>query len=411
MEEKKANEIINNKELISNTKHPYKFSNILSPKGKYTDLYIKKIKRKSAQISPNSRSMTTTIKYEYTISKKNSINENKVKNENDFYYAHLNTTENILPTQSRILTNKPDDEFFLLKSGYTYRNKGFENFNMNKVCGSSHHKKKKNIANQKLKQICKDNLNNLNYLKENIHLIKEYKLNYNYNDNILKESDNENINDKDQDNKYDDTKNQILDYYINNDNNNYTEYETYKKLNQDILDKNEIKFLPEFNSEQKSEQKFTNNTYNKSTKYIFPQKENIPYNLKNQLFNRTQKYKNNFNNFLKGIGAHFPKKSKKFEENNKTMNKTGVNKKYDFWSKYYSQNNSIRGNITKKRQCYYNNFDYIFDKIIFNPKSSSINKSVNLINKYGNYKKEKCVLPPNNLRNIILKKEKEFFEL
>jgi hypothetical protein len=58
MEEKKANEIINNKELISNTKHPYKFSNILSPKGKYTDLYIKKIKRKSAQISPNSRSIT-----------------------------------------------------------------------------------------------------------------------------------------------------------------------------------------------------------------------------------------------------------------------------------------------------------------------------------------------------------------
>ena len=42
---------------------------------------------------------------------------------------------------------------------------------------SSHHKKKKNIMNQKLKQICKNNLNNLNNLKENIQVIKEYKLN------------------------------------------------------------------------------------------------------------------------------------------------------------------------------------------------------------------------------------------
>lgn len=135
MEENKTNEIIQNKELITNTQFPYKYNNNLSQKGKYTNLFIKRIKRNSAQISPCSSSMTTTIKYEYTISKNNSIKENKLKNENDICYTQLNTTENILRTQSRILTNKPDDEFYLLKSEYTYRNKGFENFNMNKVCG------------------------------------------------------------------------------------------------------------------------------------------------------------------------------------------------------------------------------------------------------------------------------------
>ena len=109
MEENKTNEIIERKELITNTKFPYKYNNNLSQKGKYTNLFIKRIKRNSAQISPCSSSMTTTIKYEYTISKNNSIKENKLKNENDICYTQLNTTENILRTQSRILTNKPDD--------------------------------------------------------------------------------------------------------------------------------------------------------------------------------------------------------------------------------------------------------------------------------------------------------------
>ena len=93
------------------------------------------------------------------------------------------------------------------------------------------------------------------------------------------------------------------------------------------------------------------------------------------------------------------------------MDKIELNKKYDFWNKYYRQNNSIRGNSNNKREYYNYNFDSKFDKIKINPKPSSINKTMILINKYGNYKKEKCVLPPNNLRNIILKREKEFFEL
>lgn len=409
MEENKTNEIIERKELITNTKFPYKYNNNLSQKGKYTNLFIKRIKRNSAQISPCSSSMTTTIKYEYTISKNNSIKENKLKNENDICYTQLNTTENILRTQSRILTNKPDDEFYLLKSEYTYRNKGFENFNMNKVCGSSHHKKKKNIMNQKLKQICKNNLNNLNYLKENIQVIKEYKLNYNYNNDITKGTENENINDQEQNNNKDENKNQILktDYYINTDKNNQTEYDTNKKINHD----SEIKFLPKFNSEIKTEKNSIYNTYSKSCKNIFPKKENLPYNLKYQIYNSTQKYQNDFNNFLKGYDVLFPKKNKKIEENNKTMDKIKLNKKYDFWNKYYRQNNSIRGNISKKREYYNSKFDWKFNKNFINPKINSINKTMHLINKYGNYKKEKCVLPPNNLRNIILKREKEFFEL
>ena len=48
MEENKTNEIIQNKELIANTKFPYKYNNNLSQKGKYTNLFIKRIKRNSA---------------------------------------------------------------------------------------------------------------------------------------------------------------------------------------------------------------------------------------------------------------------------------------------------------------------------------------------------------------------------
>ena len=91
------------------------------------------------------------------------------------------------------------------------------------------------------------------------------------------------------------------------------------------------------------------------------------------------------------------------------MNKIELNKKNNFWNKYYSQDNKIRGNVTNKKERY-NNLENKFKNIIFNTKKGSTKKTINLINKYGYYKKEKCVLPPNNLSNIIFKREKEFFE-
>ena len=412
MENNKTDEIIDNQELINTVKIPYKCTNIFSPKEKNHVFFVKRMRRKTEQISPSSSSMTTTIKYEYTISKNNPIKENQIKNEHDIYYQ-LNTTENILRTQSRILTNKPDDEYYLLKNGYSYRKKGFENFNMNKVCGSSHHKKKKNIINQKLKQINKKNLNDINELKENFKVIKEYKLNYNYDDNITKESDYENIDYKNNNNNTNiDNKIKILknDYYINTYNNSKNnKYDANKKMNKDCLKLNEIKFLSEFIPETKSEKKFLNDTNSKSSKYFSPQKEYIPNNIKYKIFNTAQKYKNDFNNFLCGGSIHHFKKNKNLDEKNKTMNKIELNKKNNFWNKYYSQDNKIRKNVTNKKERY-NNLENKFKNIIFNTKKGSIKKTINLINKYGYYKKEKCVLPPNNLSNIIFKREKEFFE-
>lgn len=411
MENNKTNEIIDNQELINTAKFPYKYTNIFSPKENNNDFFVKRMRRKTEQLSPSSSSMTTTIKYEYTISKNNPLKENQIKNEHDIY-SQLNTTENILRTQSRILTNKPDDEFFLLKNGYSFRNKGFENFNMNKVCGSSHHKKKKNIINQKLQQINKKNFNNINELKENFKVIKEYKLNYNYDNNITKESDYEN---KDYKNNYNNNIHNTIkilksDYYINTDNNyKHIPYDANKKINYNCLHTNEIKFLSDFIPETKTEKKFLKDTNSKSSKYISPQKEYIPNDIKCKIFNTAQKYKNDFNNFLCGGSIHHFKKNKYLNEKNKTMNKIELNKKNNFWNKYYSQDNKIRGNVTNKKERY-NNLENKFKNIIFNTKKGSIKKTINLINKYGYYKKEKCVLPPNNLSNIIFKREKEFFE-
>ena len=158
MENEKNNEIIENHELMITKKFPYKYNNIHSYKERNNNIF-NKIKRNFEQLSTKSKSMTATIKYEYTISKNQSKIENKIKNENKAY-SQLNSTKNILRTQSRILTNKPKNEFFLLKNEYSYRNKGFENFNLKNVCGSSHHKKKtKSIINKKYQQIYKNNLN------------------------------------------------------------------------------------------------------------------------------------------------------------------------------------------------------------------------------------------------------------
>ena len=93
------------------------------------------------------------------------------------------------------------------------------------------------------------------------------------------------------------------------------------------------------------------------------------------------------------------------------MDKMVYNKKYDFWNKYFFQNNSLRGNITNKKnlnQICYNNTANNLKKIIFNSPQCANGKKINLINQYLNFKKEKCVMPPNNLSNIIFRKEKEF---
>ena len=423
MENEKNNEIIENHELMITKKFPYKYNNIHSYKERNNNIF-NKIKRNFEQLSTKSKSMTATIKYEYTISKNQSKIENKIKNENKAY-SQLNSTENILRTQSRILTNKPKNEFFLLKNEYSYRNKGFENFNLNNVCGSSHHKKKtKSIINKKYQQIYKNNLNNFDNAKENenFKVIKEYKLNYfcdtsdNIHNDAKVQSHYENLDTKniDKNNKLQISKN---DSFLNCEKNKNTEKEFNKKLTQEnTYSTNEIKFLPESISEIKTENNFSDDKKINNNKYIIPKKENIQYNIKYKILNSTmnrnkKNIKNDFNKFLNGGSVHNSKKNKNFEEINKTMDKMVYNKKYDFWNKYFCQNNSLRGNITNKKnlnQICYNNTANNLKKIIFNSPQCANGKKINLINQYLNFKKEKCVMPPNNLSNIIFRKEKEF---
>ena len=350
MENEKNNEIIENHELMISKKFPYKYNNIHSYKERNNNIF-NKIKRNFEQLSTKSKSMTATIKYEYTISKIKSKIENKIiKNENKAY-SQLNSTENILRTQSRILTNKPKNEFFLLKNEYSYRNKGFENFNLNNVCGSSHHKKKtKSIINKKYQQIYKNNLNNFDNAKENenFKVIKEYKLNYfcdtsdNIHNDAKVQSHYENLDTKniDKNNKLQISKN---DSFLNCEKNKNTEKEFNKKLTQEnTYSTNEIKFLPESISEIKTENNFSDDKKINNNKYIFPKKENIPYNIKykilNSNINRNKKnIKNDFNKFLSGGSVRNPKKIKILKKIIKQ------------WIKWYIIKNMIFGiNISAK---------------------------------------------------------------
>ena len=364
--------------------------------------------------------MTTTIKYEFSISKNDTIKERRTKNEHDLIKQSLSYGK-ILRTQSRILNNKLDENDLLVKNEYTYRNrnKGFENFNMNKVCGSSYHKHKKNIVNKLLKQIGKNNLN------ENIKVIKEYKLNYAKDildeDEIKMDFDYEKINPKINKNvngsKIEISKN---DYYTDKDVN-------FANINKNNLNKNtllnygnkEIKFHQESFLEIKNKNKLIKNKNNK-IKYLISQKcniENTPFNIKNKILNingdkSKPKNKNNSNIFL---AKNNLKKMKYSEENNKAMDKISSNKIFNFWNQFLNENNNTKGNKNKRRKInnlkYYNNIGNNWKKNNQNYIIYSNERTMNLINKYEKYKKDKFIMPPNNLKSILFKKINDFFDL
>ena len=106
------------------------------------------------------KSITTTIKYEYKSSNDSFKNNEKKDNINSIKNGKYST---ILRSQSSLLNNRPTDSFnkninneinnykskknkndkqekMVLSSS----NKGFMNFNLSKVCGSSHPLKEKN---------------------------------------------------------------------------------------------------------------------------------------------------------------------------------------------------------------------------------------------------------------------------
>ena len=394
------------RELTKVFRFPEEFKNNFSSRD---NNLINRLKKNSRPIS--SRSMTTTIKYEFTISRNNPIKERQIKNDHDAISQSLSNGK-VLRTQSRILINKHDEDGLSLRNEYTYRNRGFENFNMNKVCGSSYHKNKRNIPNKVLKQIVKNNLN------DNIKVIKEYKLNYVkdiFDENDNKDLNNEKINAKNNitnGNKYEISK---ISYYTDKEENTNTNKNYLNKNN--LLDNNKgIKLLHESVSEIKNKNKLIKSN---KIKYLIHQKgnpDNLPFNIKNKILsingNESKiKNKNNSNVFL---FKNYLNKRKYPEENNKTMDKISSKERFEQWNKFLYENSGVKRYNNKRRNAnninYYNNLANKLKNNTLNYKRYSNERTINLINTYADYKKDKFIMPPNNLKSILLKKENEFFD-
>ena len=394
------------RELTKVFRFPEEFKNNFSSRD---NNLINRLKKNSRPIS--SRSMTTTIKYEFTISRNNPIKERQIKNDHDAISQSLSNGK-VLRTQSRILNNKHDEDGLSLRNEYTYRNRGFENFNMNKVCGSSYHKNKRNIPNKVLKQIVKNNLN------DNIKVIKEYKLNYVkdiFDENDNKDLNNEKINAKNNitnGNKYEISK---ISYYTDKEENTNTNKNYLNKNN--LLDNNKgIKLLHESVSEIKNKNKLIKSN---KIKYLIHQKgnpDNLPFNIKNKILsingNESKiKNKNNSNVFL---FKNYLNKRKYPEENNKTMDKISSKERFEQWNKFLYENSGVKRYNNKRRNAnninYYNNLANKLKNNTLNYKRYSNERTINLINTYADYKKDKFIMPPNNLKSILLKKENEFFD-
>ena len=278
MENEKSNEFDNNQDLGSITEFQDGYNNIIS----YTDNnMINNLKRKSRQLS--SKSMTTTIKYICTISKNDTIRENKFKKDNDLINKSL-MNGTILRTQSRILNNKNNEDYLMLKSEYSYRNKGFENFDMDKVFGSSYHKNKKIISKKSSQKF--DNNNN----NENIKIFKKYTLNYNKdnseenNKETINRENKERINQNIENNNSNKLKLLKNDYYNDiNKTNKYVDLNSKIKKDKGEINKtNEIKLITDETSKIKRQTKLPNDNIKENS---IKQKQNLPFNIKQQIIN------------------------------------------------------------------------------------------------------------------------------
>ena len=430
---------LTNRDFISTSK----FSNERNNFSPLNESYFPhRLKKKSSQMS--SKSITTTVKFEYTITRNNSIKDNLTKNESEIKKITSFSGGNILRTQSRILNCKKDEPLLLIKD-YIYRNKVFENLNMDKICGSSYRKlmKDKNNINSDINKniIISSNNNNAeqinnndkNDIKENIKVTKEYTINYDnkiyvQNEKELKlkqrkknnkfKKENKKINPKNkkinQENKYLLSKG---DYFsdknsiINNQNNN-------KKKQDLIIDKrkeNEIMYIPQAKSEIKNKKKLYNEKHQK-LKYLIGKKENIPFNIKTKILDiKGNKFnfenRNNSNLFL--YNSFNSAKIKYPEENNKSNNYTKLNKKLDLLNELNSPSNKDNINSTKKMNNLnlYNKFTKQLKKDKFtNFNQYLTNRTMNLMSRFGRVENNKCIMPPNDLKNILFKEGAKFFD-
>ena len=393
------------------------------------------------------KSITTTIKYEYKSSNDSFKNNEKKDNINSLKNDKYST---ILRSQSSLLNNRPTDNFYKKNinneiSNYKSKknkndkkekivlsssNKGFKNFNLNKVCGSSHPLKEKNK---------KDNEENKENKKNEYKFIKSYTLKYDY-----KEENDYSINNN---NKRKTPK--FLNENNDMDNN---------KINVNRINNNEVLLLPEsqeskiYEKSNKHKSLSCNNLNNNYQIQRKVEEENKIDNNNNGIYDNKKILDKNIHNLkMRAISKKDINPYVKFEENNKTNNNIIIksnliyslnNQKH---KSFYSRNNNdifesskeilnrrIKNNYKNKKnkknllntynKYFYNYEDNKLNKLLFKESKISknnylknnntfISKTINFMKKkyYGNMEKADCIMPANNLRNIIIKNENEFF--
>lgn len=420
-----------------------------------------------------SKSITTTIKYEY----KSLNNDNKNNKTNNFLNSNISKIRNektsaLLRSHSRILNNMPYQNFFNKKSQpkidkeqsiIPASNKGFQNFSLSKVCGSSHpHKAKERIIvnnfgsnniNDIIKKVEKKDIDNINNIDNNhndsdCRFVKSYSLNYkikqlyeeketsnciNINNNKyinkgknIKNKENTNISNI---KLYDNIKNNKKELLNNKKENSIEEIEIKKKskINKslstnDIGAENYKKVNNYFtNSDNDSKKTINYKVFNENkTKIHHPIKiliannarTNIKTKNKNRIFipkeeNKNQnekvfenKNKNIINNILKeDIYKTF------FYRNESNFNKMKKGQR--------SINNKI---LSRKKKENFNKKDfydkYINNNSMYNKLSSSKmmknRRSEKFLKKFGTQDKNSCVMPANSISTIISKNEMEF---
>ena len=244
-----------------------------------------KINQKNTNKKVISKFITTTIKYEEYKSlnpnnndngngncmKKNNSQNNCIIDYNNIKsQKNKNNSIGVLRSQSRILNNMPDDKFFdnnIFKNDNKNPtiNKGFENFSLSKVCGSSHphfnysSNTNNNFTNNNNKEDCQElitkrnNNNNLieknkdvfeqkeakEDLDKNIKYIKSYTLNYKF-QKIYEEETNRF--------SYLQKSNNNNNSFIYNNNTNHSNNRNYNTFNNNWISSNNINYIKDNNN-------------------------------------------------------------------------------------------------------------------------------------------------------------------
>ena len=94
------------------------------------------------------------------------------------------------------------------------------------------------------------------------------------------------------------------------------------------------------------------------------------------------------------------------------MNQAFLNKKLEFLSELNSPVNKCKINSKKKTNNFnlYNRYTKQLKKDKFNFNRYFTNKTISLMNRFGNSQNNKCIMPPNNLKNILFKEEAKYFD-